>query len=218
MKIFQKRFEELLTQLTPIEQSKRTKQGHYSDYIVIDSESFLEWKIKTKNLLSKCAGRDSEHYEAFLEAEKPLSLESEYDQLKRVRAAFKAAKEDYEGGYMSSYRKLAQAEVFDNELDQAKELCESGYYQAAAVIAGTILETTLKTICIEKDMPTGKLDKMNADLAKENLYNKLTQKRITALADIRNSAAHGNNSNYTSNDVVQMISDVERIITDLLGI
>mgnify|MGYP000453774741 CR=1 FL=1 len=216
MKILQKRFEELLAQLTPIEQSKRTKHGQYNDYIVIDSEAFLEWRIKTKNLLSKCAGKDSEHYKAFREAEKPQSFESEFDQLKRARAAFKAAKEDYEGGYMSSYRKLTQAEVFDTELDQAKELCENGYYQAAAVIAGTVLETTLKTICMEREISTGKLDKMNADLAKENLYNKLTQKRITALADIRNNAAHGNTQNYTNEDVKQMIPDVERIISELL--
>ena len=36
-----------------------------------------------------------------------------------------------------------------------------------------------------------KLGTMNAGLAKQGVYNKLTQKRITALADIRNKAAHG---------------------------
>jgi hypothetical protein len=38
---------------------------------------------------------------------------------------------------------------------------------------------------------------MNAALAKAGKYNKLMQKRITALADIRNSAAHGNFNQFT---------------------
>lgn len=218
MKVFQKRFDELLLQLPPIEQTRTTKHADFAVYDLIDSELFLEWKVKTKNLLSKCAGKKSEHYESFCEAEKILAYDDEYQQLKRVRAVFKAAKEDYEGGYMTSSRKLTQAEVFDNEIDQAKELANNGYYQAAAVISGTVLETTLRTICVEKDIPTGKLDRMNADLAKIETYSKLTQKRITALADIRNNTAHGNIQAFDAGDVNQMIFDIERIVGELLAI
>jgi hypothetical protein len=57
---------------------------------------------------------------------------------------------------------------------------------AAAVIAGTVLETALRQLC---------LDRMNADLAKAGVYNSLMQKRITALAAIRNRAAHGKPTN-----------------------
>jgi hypothetical protein len=46
-------------------------------------------------------------------------------------------------------------------------------------------------MCTEKGLPIGKRDKMNADLAKGGAYHKFRQKQITALADIRNSAAHG---------------------------
>jgi hypothetical protein len=51
---------------------------------------------------------------------------------------------------------------------------------------------------------------MNADLAKAGAYNSLVQKRITALAAIRNSAAHGRPQDFTKDDVAAMITDVER--------
>lgn len=53
---------------------------------------------------------------------------------------------------------------------------------------------------------------INDDLAKASVYNKLQQKQITALADIRNNAAHGNYDQFTREDVERMISDIERFL------
>jgi len=58
------------------------------------------------------------------------------------------------------------------------------------------------------------LDKMNADLAKAALYTKLVQKQITALADIRNSAAHGHYDRFSKTDVANMINEVQRILAN----
>jgi len=133
-----------------------------------------------------------------------------------LKAIFSAAKEDFHGGYLSSVRALVQAEVFDSELEQANELLSSGYCAAAAVIAGVFLETALRDLCDRNGIPHGKLDKMNADLAKASVYNILNQKRITALADIRNSAAHGKPDTFTNQDVDSMIKDVNRFLSDYL--
>jgi hypothetical protein len=102
--------------------------------------------------------------------------------------------------------------VFESELEQAQELFRSGYLSAAAVIAGAVLETTLRQMCQDRGMQTGTLDRMNADLAKAGTYNSLVQKRVTALAAIRNSAAHGRSQDFTSDDVAAMIRDVERFV------
>ena len=42
---------------------------------------------------------------------------------------------------------------------------------------------------------------MNADLAKAGVYDKLIQKRVTMLADIRNKAAHGDTVGFNDDDV-----------------
>jgi hypothetical protein len=83
------------------------------------------------------------------------------------------------------------------------------------VIAGVVLETALRQLCDRENIPHGKLDKMNADLAKAGKYNKLMQKRITALADIRNSAAHGNFNQFTQQDVENMMNEVEQFLAHL---
>jgi hypothetical protein len=153
-------------------------------------------------------GRESEHYKDFEKYEKPTGFVTNYETMKHLKAIFLAAKEDYEGGYLNSVRNLVQADVFDSELDQASELQAAGYKLPAAVVAGVVLETTLRQMCIDRNIPVAKLDKMNADLAKTGIYNSLVQKQITALAGIRNSAAHGRPDEFTDADVSNMISQI----------
>jgi hypothetical protein len=61
------------------------------------------------------------------------------------------------------------------------------------------------------------MDKMNADLARAGIFNRLVQKQLTARADIRNSAAHGRADQFTRDDVSRMIRDVRRFVTDRLS-
>jgi hypothetical protein len=51
-----------------------------------------------------------------------------------------------------------------------------------------------------------KLDTMNAQLAKAAVYSKLTQKRITAIADLRNNAAHGKWDQFAQRDVEDAVA------------
>lgn len=213
-KIYIKRFKELEGQLTPHIvfslglQASGTSQNSQS----IASDFLLNWSVKAKNLIVRSCGEDSQHFKAFEKAEKFHLTDTSSSVLRRVSAIFLAAKEDFEGGYVSSIRSLIQAEVFDDELEQAKELFAGGYTTAAAVIAGTVLESTLRSMCIERGIPLGKMDKMNAELTKTGAHNALIQKKITAIAAIRNSAAHGNSSEFTSADVASMIEDIRRYV------
>jgi hypothetical protein len=53
---------------------------------------------------------------------------------------------------------------------------------------------------------------MNDDLAKAGAYNSLVQKRITALAAIRNSAAHGKPDDFSEKNVTDMIAQVRDFV------
>jgi hypothetical protein len=216
--LLSKRFGELLDQVDEVAATKQRKHSPYSgSYDHVDSDLLLGWCVKARNLLASACGRDSEHFNSFVEAEKPNSFEENPTRLSRLRAVFIAAKEDFEGGYLTSVRNLVQAEVFSTELEQARELMTAGYRMPAAVICGVVLETNLRSLCEAKAIAVGKLDKMNADLAKAGQYNSLVQKRITALAAIRNSAAHGNYSDFNDKDVHTMIEDVERLVEGWLS-
>ena len=218
MKIFTQRFGELAEQLRQVEstQSSKPRAMGSGSYEHIDEHSILNWAVKARTLISSACGKDSEHYGSFLKAEEPQSWEDSPTRLKRMGAVFQAAREDFEGGYIASIRNLVQAELAGGELDQARELMASGYSQAAAVVAGVVLENALRSLCAKHGCPIGSMERMNADLAKAGEYNVLVQKRITALAAVRNSAAHGKNSEYTADDVRNLIQEVERFAAERL--
>ncbi len=209
-----KRFVELQQQLADLEAGVTQRQSPLTGSMVsyLDPEQLLNWSVKVTSLLERVGPEASSQLRMFVEAEKPKSMDSAFDRFKRMKAVFLAVKEDFEGGYLISYRSLVQAEVFTSELDQARDQLNSGYKVPAAVIAGIVLETKLRDMCTPLQIPLGKLDKMNADLAKAQVYNSIQQKRITAIAGIRNSAAHGKPEEFSADDVKGMIEDVERFL------
>lgn len=216
--LLKRRFAELDEQARVVDAGKKyeaTMRGSTSQ-LNIEYSVFLEWKVKAKSLIEKACGSESQHLKEFEKAETSNGFDTTWRKFLRVRAVFDAAREDFEGGYLVSMRTLVQAEVFDSELEQAKELHKSGYEVAAAVIAGTVLETCLRDLCTRNDISHSKLDKMNAELAKAGVYNGLVQKRITHLAAVRNSAAHGNNEEFGTYDVTAMLDEIERFVTQHL--
>lgn len=212
--LLKKRFSELEEQLEAIAASKTSGAnpltGATSTYV--DQNALLSWKVKAKTLLTNTCGESSQQLVSFIAAEKAPGFATNYEILKQLRAVFLAVKEDFEGGYLNTVRNLVQAEVFGSELEQANELLSAGYASAAAVIAGVVLETTVRNLCTDRGIDHGKLDKMNADLAKAGVYNLIQQKRITAIAGLRNAAAHGNVDEFKPSDVKGMIEDVERFL------
>jgi hypothetical protein len=185
---FGRRFHELCQQAETLEASKRHERSPMMEGTYVDADGFLKWRVQVRHLIATVCGTESQHF------------------------ILLAAKEDYEGGYLHKIRNLIQADVFDNELEQADELLASGYKTPAAVIAGIVLETSLRQVCQDHGLAAGKLDKMNADLAKVGVYNKLVQKQITTLADIRNNAAHGHCDQFDEGDVTNMIRDIRSLL------
>lgn len=211
-----KRFDELVSQMETVEKTKKYESSEFFSGDRVDEELLLNWQVKVRHLLSLACGENSVHLRAFMDCEKPQSYRTNYEMLKQLKAIFLAAKEDFQGGYMTSVRQLVQAELYDSELDQARGLLKGGYVSAAAVIAGVVLETAMRNMCDNAGITPGNLNKMNADLAKANIYNLLVQKRVTALADIRNNAAHGHSDQFQPTDVADMVSYIENFISQHL--
>jgi hypothetical protein len=207
-----KRFQELTDEAGQIE---LTQQPHGS-MTFVDADMLLNWIVKTKTLIQGACGIESQHFMHFTQAAHISPHANHIANLKAMKAVLLATRDDYEGGYLTSTRSLIQAEMFDSELEQASELLRSGYKTAAAVIAGTVLETSLRELCNRHQQPVGKLDRMNADLAKHGLYNANMAKRIISLAGIRNSAAHGKPNEFSDADVKSMIEEIERFLAQYL--
>lgn len=215
---FSQRFKELWDEGTQVGNTDYlVKNSSFTSVRYVDNEKLKLWVVKVANLIASACGKQSEHYQQWSATAPVGTNDHKESTFKTLRGILAAAREDYEGGHLSSFRSVVQAEVFSNELEQANELLNKGYKAPAAVITGVVLETSLRELCDRAGIPHGKLDGMNAALAKAGTYNLLQQKRITALAQIRNDAAHGNWNQFDDADVKSMIVDVERFLADHLN-
>lgn len=110
-------------------------------------------------------------------------------------------------------RALVATELLGELLDQAKLLNAEGYHVAAASLAGAVLEATLRRLCQARGLSIPEktnINRLNDALAKAGAYDKLTQKRITALAEIRHNADHGHFGKVRREDVEEMVKWIRR--------
>lgn len=229
---FQQRLETLIDQGEKILSSTIQSNSSFTNttVTVLSAEAldfYNQWVVSSKTILNVICGKNRGlHYEIFLSSEKrSYAMENNITILKRLISVLRAALDDLNNGLLIPFKQLVQAEVFDSELDQAKHFLDASYITAAAVTAGVVLETAIRELCknhgielylVDSNIPK-KLDVLNSALKKADVYSTLQQKRITALADIRNNAAHGNTDNFNKEDVTDMIRDIERFLGEYLS-
>jgi hypothetical protein len=180
---------------------------------------YFRLRTQFMNLVRRSCGQDSDHYRELRRLAE--SKESAYNSLffAHVLGVVEAAKSDFDSGILDDVRALLMAEVFADFVEQAEHLLAAGYHIPAASLAGAVLEDALRTLCGKNSIQipaSTKIDQLNADLARAGVYDKLVQKRITALADIRNNADHGHFDKFRRQDVEDMVKWVRSFTADYL--
>ncbi len=127
-----------------------------------------------------------------------------------------------QGRFQSSLfdiRQLAQADLFDSELDAAKELAKNRFSRAAGAVAGVVLEHHLKEVCeshgvtIQKKSPH--ISDLNDALKKADVIDTPQWRSMQYLADLRNLCDHDKESEPTAEQVGELISGVEKVTKTL---
>lgn len=213
----QARFEELIQIGEQIKATKKTIGGSSGRVIsmpetYVDEEQARQWAISVLTILKSSIGEGSDNYQ---QVKQNLEMSAVHFNFCIMLASLKAALEDLKGGNFFEAKHLIEAEVFGDLLEQAEELQCSGYKDAAAVLVGGVLEKHMRSMCASRGIsllkPNGKhkmINDLNDELAKDGAYNALKKKQVTAWADLRNKAAHGNFNEYTANDVDAFLRDV----------
>ena len=212
--------QQITKQLTDISEEyaecrSRSKYDDASD--VISNTEVRRLKTQALAAIERAAGRSSVYYE---EAQSSLRVNThDYDHLAFLIGIVDSVKSDIQAGYLRSLEELIHGEIFSDFLEMALHLVDSGYKDAAAVIAGSTLEAHIKQLCskygvaIENNGKARKADTLNSELVKSNAYSKLDQKNVTAWLGLRNSAAHGNYSDYDKQQVSLLISSIRDFLT-----
>jgi hypothetical protein len=110
---------------------------------------------------------------------------------------------------------LARAELFDSELDAARELQRHGFLRPAGMIAGVVLEKHLQQVAhahkltMRKRSPT--IADLNDPLKQAEVYDIPTWRQIQRLADLRNLCGHNKDREPTKDEVDELLDGVAKI-------
>jgi hypothetical protein len=201
--------------ISAYEQMKAQSQHNdLSDLSKSDRQSLVSRSIASIHRISGVNSTYSHEIERILK-----QLPAIHKHTSSIIGIVKALKEDINFGYTQSLVEIVHSEIFSDFLEMSTHLNQNGYKDAAAVLSGSTLESHLKELASKNGIPIEnngkpiKVNKINADLSKENVYGLLDQKNVTAWLDLRNKAAHGNYGDYTKEQVELLISGIQNFIT-----
>lgn len=180
---------------------------------------YYRFRTESMNLVRRSCGEDSDHYRELKQIAETKETSTNSFYFIHCFGVLEAAQRDFEAGILFDMRALIASELLGDFIEQSEALLTAGYHIPAASLAGAVLEDTLRKLCEKHKIPipaSTKIDRLNADLSRAGVYDKLVQKRITALADIRNNADHGHFDKFTKSDVEDMVKWVRNFSADHL--
>jgi hypothetical protein len=217
LKDLQTRIDQLITQAETA--LKNARQSQHSTVPQMAPEDWAALRAAGLAFIESTFGRSHSYYAEF----NNKVSDSWQSSGKYALGILTAIRDQVKGGWIETTKGLVTAEVFGDFLEMAEHLLDQKYKDAAAVVAGSVLEEHLRQLCIAnslpvEDSPEGrpvprKADRLNADLAAVGKYSKLDQKQVTAWLDLRNKAAHGRYSEYTEQQVALMLGGVRDFVS-----
>ena len=113
-------------------------------------------------------------------------------------------------------KQLVQADMFDSEVDAAKELNKKGFQRAAGAICGVIIEKHLHGVCETRGVAITKknpaINDYNELLKNNDVIDIPTWRLIQRLADLRNLCDHKKTEEPTKDNITDLIDGTDKII------
>jgi hypothetical protein len=138
-------------------------------------------------------------------------VQQQFNILKSVEQRFKSS--------LFDIKQLLQADLFDSELEVAKELNKKGFVRGAGAVAGVVLEGHLLQVCNNHNLAVKKKNPGINDLAQilknDDVIDTVIWRKIQYLADIRNLCDHKKKDNPKKDDIYNLIKGTDEIIETL---
>lgn len=186
------------------------------------SEEVRAFIARQRSAIRRVGGSDSVYEEEVQRIDKRKDAREEWIQQELAGVVY-GLRHDVQADFVLSLEQLIHGELFADYLEMADHLLDEGAKDPAAVLGGGTLEAHLRHLCAKNQIPTTrstakgpepkKAEAMNQDLGAATVYAMLDQKNITAWLDLRNKAAHARYTEYTKEQVGNMLSGVREFIT-----
>ena len=135
-------------------------------------------------------------------------FEQQYYIVKSLRNRFESSLYDI--------KQLLQADVFDSEIDSAKELCKKGFYRAAGAICGVVIEKHLSEVCTQHQIKVAKknpgINDYNELLKSNNVIDIPVWRNIQRLADLRNMCDHHKDVEPAKDNIEELIVGTDKML------
>lgn len=113
-------------------------------------------------------------------------------------------------------QQVLQADLFDSELEAAKELNKKGFARAAGAMAGVVLEKHFETVIKAHALILGKknpcINDYNQKLKDEGVLDIPTWRFVQRLGDLRNLCDHNKGVDPKKEDIDELIAGVDKIM------
>lgn len=147
--------------------------------------------------------------------EKVVGPEAAIPKFRQQLNILKSARRKFESS-LFDIQQLVQADLFDSELDAAKELNKKGFARGAGAIAGVVLEKHLRSVCDNHGLTTRKkspsINDFNQLLKDSDIIEIKDWRFIQRLGDLRNLCDHNKDTEPTKEDVEELIVGTDKVI------
>ncbi|MFA5911362.1 MAG: hypothetical protein WC815_21510 [Vicinamibacterales bacterium] len=151
----------------------------------------------------------AKHYDDF--AIVTMRFQTQTSIVGAVRSRFESSLHDI--------RQLVQADLFDSELEAARELLKNGFARAAGAVAGVVLEKHLGQVAANHGVSTKKqhptVGDFNDLLKSADVLDIPRWRNVQRLGDLRNLCDHNKHREPTRDDVLELIDGVDRLAKTL---
>jgi hypothetical protein len=164
---------------------------------------------KNKTCLRECITYSSDYVDLLRDqtSEAILLFEGQLGIIRSAQKRFESS--------LFDIKQLVQADLFDSELDSARELNNKGFVRAAGALAGVVLERHLLDVCNNHKIKVAKkkpvLNDFNQLLKDNSVIEIPTWRFIQHLADLRNLCDHDKKQEPTKKEIEELINGVEKI-------
>jgi hypothetical protein len=152
------------------------------------------------------------------ETTKIVGPESAIPQFVQQLAILDSVKARFESS-LFDIRQLLRADLFDSELDAAKELAKHRFTRAAGAMAGVVLERHLGQVCENHNVKVAKkpttISILNGALKDANVIDIPQWRSIQHLGDLRNLCDHSKTTEPTPEQTNDLVAGVTKIIKTL---
>lgn len=140
-----------------------------------------------------------------------MRLQAQKDILESCYSRFKSS--------LFEIRQIVQADLFDSEIDGARELIKRGFIRAAGAICGVVIEKHLAQVADDHQVPIKKknptISDLNDALKEANIYDVPQWRQIQRLGDLRNICSHNKDREPTKEESEELVNSTEKLLKTL---